>query len=90
MKSAAFPYWVKWVAQDLSGAIWGFEAEPHQHDTGWYENEVGRYCLLGQAQTNSDWRNALIAVDKLANGDIAKYALTIPIFDLQQKLPGNH
>jgi hypothetical protein len=34
------PDWAEWLAQDADGAWWAFEAEPNQHDRGWYENEV--------------------------------------------------
>ena len=71
MTSTAIPHWIKWVAQDLSGAIWGFEAEPHQHDSGWYENEVGRYCLLGQSDKNPDWQNTLTKINALASSCLA-------------------
>ena len=39
----AIPDWVRWIAQDSSGAWWGYAVEPLRNDTGWYENEV---CLL--------------------------------------------
>jgi hypothetical protein len=56
------PPWAVWLAQDRDGA-WGcFEAEPHQHDRGWYENEVGRYLKVGHAAHNPDWENALFKV----------------------------
>jgi len=42
------PTWVRWVAQDSTGAWWGYSAEPLRHDSGWYENEAGRYVPLGQ------------------------------------------
>ena len=34
------PSWVRWLAQDSSGTWWGYEAEPHRHESGWYENDV--------------------------------------------------
>lgn len=36
------PAWAQWIARDKDGACWVYEAEPHMHDKGWYENEVGR------------------------------------------------
>lgn len=54
-----FPVWVKWLAQDADGAWWGFEHEPHMHDTGWYENELGRYIRLESGSANCQWRETL-------------------------------
>lgn len=54
-----YPVWVNWLAQDADGAWWGYEAEPHQHDSGWYENEIGRYIKLDSADINPGWRNTL-------------------------------
>ncbi len=41
------PAGVCWLAQDSDGAWWGYSSEPLRHDSGWYENEVGRYVRLG-------------------------------------------
>ena len=35
------PAGVRWIAQDSSGAWWGYSVEPLRHDSGWYENEAG-------------------------------------------------
>jgi len=53
------PKWILWVAQDEDGACWGYECEPHQHEHGWYENEVGRCIKLLKGQPNPDWRSSL-------------------------------
>jgi hypothetical protein len=53
------PAWALWLAQDADGVWWAYEVEPHQHDIGWYENEVGRYRRLWRAEPNPDWRNSL-------------------------------
>lgn len=53
------PAWVNWLAQDADGSWWGYEAEPHQADQGWYENEVGRSLRLGQATLNPHWVHSL-------------------------------
>lgn len=53
------PEWVRWVAQDADGAWWGYEAEPLQHDNGWYENEVGRNIKLLCVDRNNEWRATL-------------------------------
>jgi hypothetical protein len=55
------PRWVRWIAQDSSGAWWGYSTEPLRHDSGWYENEVGRYLPLGTG-TPRDWKRSLRAV----------------------------
>ena len=53
------PSWVEWVAQDADGTWWGFEVEPLLHDTGWYENEVGRNVRLASDQARDCWRESL-------------------------------
>lgn len=57
--AVAAPAWVAWIAQDADGAWWGYEAEPNLHDTGWYENEVGRYVRLGRSAPSADWTSTL-------------------------------
>ena len=56
--------WVLWIAQDEDGVWWGYECEPHQHDSGWYENEVGRCIKLVLTKVNPDWRLTLQKVSK--------------------------
>ncbi len=53
------PAWVRWIAQDMDGAWWGFEVEPNEGADSWYENEVGHYVRLGTGSPNPDWRQAL-------------------------------
>jgi len=53
------PDWVAWVAQDADGTWWGYEVEPLQHDTGWYENEVGRNIKLVSTDIKSTWQETL-------------------------------
>jgi len=50
---------VCWIAQDADGAWWGYSVEPLQHDTGWYENEVGDRIKLSQDIPNPEWRQSL-------------------------------
>lgn len=57
---AEVPVWVRWVAQDANGAWWGFEHEPNEGATSWYENEVGRYLRLADAPPNPEWTTTLI------------------------------
>lgn len=71
MSSEIIPAWIKWIAQDKNGAVWGFEAEPHQHEYGWYENEVGRYKLLLQANKSPEWENSLTAIKDVPNSRFA-------------------
>lgn len=59
------PLWVRWLAQDSDGAWWGYEHEPNEGDTGWYENEVGRYVLLSKAAANAHWRQCLYRLENL-------------------------
>ncbi|MFO8024544.1 hypothetical protein [Thiohalophilus sp.] len=58
-QSFSIPAWVNWIAQDANGNWWGYSAEPHQHEWGWYENEVGDCQLLATDQANSNWRETL-------------------------------
>lgn len=52
------PAWVRWLAQDSTGIWWGYEAEPHRNDTGWYENEVGACIELG-VTVATEWEQSL-------------------------------
>jgi hypothetical protein len=53
------PEWVNWLAQDADGTWWGFEAEPHPHHAGWYENEIGRCVRLQKEPPNPNWLKTL-------------------------------
>ena len=57
--SAEMPSWVRWLAQDSDGSWWAYEAEPLQHDSGWYENEVGRRIRFGRSAVMGDWKGSL-------------------------------
>lgn len=57
--TASLPAWAHWLAQDADGTWWAFEAEPHAHDSGWYENEVGRYLRLTRHAPNPGWEHSL-------------------------------
>ena len=57
------PDWVNWVAQDSSGAWWGYSTEPLRNDSGWYENEVGDCVRLGHSEP-SGWESSLQAVSR--------------------------
>jgi len=56
------PGWARWLAQDADGTWWAYEAEPHQHHNGWYENEIGQCQRLAKAAANKGWRNTLVRV----------------------------
>ena len=43
------PHWVNWLAQDADGTWWGYQVEPLQNHSGWYENEVGQIIKLYSA-----------------------------------------
>ncbi len=59
------PAWVNWLAMDADGCWWCYQAEPHQHESGWYENEVGRVERIGSIQAKHiHWRDSLIRVAK--------------------------
>jgi hypothetical protein len=55
------PAWVRWIAQDSSGAWWGYSVEPLRYDRGWYENEAGRCALIGTGSPRG-WEHSLRAV----------------------------
>ena len=58
------PDWARWLAQDADGTWWAYEAEPHQHHQGWYENEVGRSLKLNTEPANHHWQSSLQAHSK--------------------------
>ena len=63
-ESFSIPDWVRWIAQDGSGAWWGYSVEPLRNDKGWYENEVGDYVLLGSTSP-IDWPNSLKQINSV-------------------------
>ena len=63
-ESFVIPDWVRWLAQDSSGAWWGYSVEPLRNDKGWYENEVGEYILIGSTNPNN-WPNSLKQVNSI-------------------------
>ena len=60
LQAIEIPDWVCWLAQDADGCWWGYEVEPLEHSTGWYENEIGRNVRLCQAEAVPDWRKKLV------------------------------
>lgn len=50
-----------WIAQDSNGIWWGYTAEPHRSDFGWYENEVGDSVRLGETEP-INWEQTLTRV----------------------------
>lgn len=52
------PDWVGWIARDADGTWWGYSVEPLRHDSGWYENEVGRCIRLGSGDA-AGWEDSL-------------------------------
>jgi hypothetical protein len=67
LQNIDLPTWVNWRAQDADGTWWGFEAEPHPHHQGWYENEVGRCLRLQTGTANPDWLHTLTRVQQAAS-----------------------
>lgn len=53
------PDWARYIAQDPDGSWWAYEGEPHIHDNGWYENELGRVKKIGFGNVNTEWQNSL-------------------------------
>lgn len=61
MQQNELPNWARWIAMDADGRWWCYEAEPHRHDSGWYENEIGQVARIGSIQpTDMDWRDSLL------------------------------
>lgn len=58
--------WVNWIAQDKSGAWWGYSVELLRSYQGWHENEVGEYLQLAVTEP-LNWANLL---SKVKNGKI--------------------
>lgn len=59
------PGFIGWIAQDADGAWWGYEVEPLQQHSGWYENEVGKCLKLTCTRANPDWRDTLRKIQPL-------------------------
>ena len=59
------PDWIAWVAQDSTGAWWGYSAEPLRSDSGWYENEIGQYARLGHS-SSFGWQQSLQQVTQVS------------------------
>ena len=64
MDSKNLPAWVNYLAQDADGTWWGYEVEPLQHFSGWYENEVGRNIRISSGIANAHWRETLSKLNK--------------------------
>jgi hypothetical protein len=62
--SPTVPDWAHFIAQDADGTWWAYEAEPNQHDHGWYENEVGRSARLHRDTPNPKWSQTLQRLDR--------------------------
>lgn len=60
LQAIEIPHWVCWLAQDADGCWWGYEIEPLQHASGWYENEIDRTIRLGRGIAAPDWRKNLV------------------------------
>jgi len=59
----ALPQWARWCAMDADGAWWCYEAEPHPHDHGWYENEVGRSQRVDAPDgATIEWQHSLVQI----------------------------
>ena len=60
----SIPTWVGWLAQDADGSWWGYEHEPLQHDSGWYENELGRNIKLVPQPQQVEWEQSLMKIEE--------------------------
>ena len=57
--SLKIPDWARYLAQDPDGSWWAYEGEPHIHDNGWYENELGRLKKVGEDEPDINWQMSL-------------------------------
>ncbi len=64
MTEMKMPQWARWIAMDEDGRWWCYEAEPHQYDRGWYENEVGRSQKISGLKQARHWKTSLQRLDK--------------------------
>jgi len=56
------PSWARWIARDSNGSWWVYEAEPHLHDNGWYENEIGRIQKASDISLDIQWQDSLTPI----------------------------
>ena len=59
------PEWAQWIARDADGSWWAYEAEPHLHDNGWYENEIGQIQKLPHLNFDVQWQDSLTSTKSL-------------------------
>jgi hypothetical protein len=64
LKQKIMPEWARWIAMDESGQWWCYEAEPHQYDRGWYENEVGRSEKITGLPSVESWQASLLRLKR--------------------------
>jgi len=71
--SATIPEWAQWLAMDEDGSLWAYQVEPHRHDHGWYENEIGNCYRVGRLTCDIPWRNCLWKINEMPidSSDIA-------------------
>lgn len=59
------PDWAEWLAQDADGSWWVYEVCPNRHDSGWYENELGRRQRIKlEEKSNPDWQESLRRISR--------------------------
>lgn len=51
--------WVRYVARDRNGVVWGHECIPEAYTSGWYSN--GMSCELIRS-SNYDWTQSMVGV----------------------------
>lgn len=63
-----FPKWVKWIATDPDGRIWGYSSEPKfdKSINAWGDGGSARFFELGDA---TDWQNSLEERPKTGHGN---------------------
>jgi len=66
----AVPEWVRFVATEFSGEIWGFENKPvlEMEDGVWYNEGSGRCCRIAEANGFETIENWEISLKEVPNG----------------------
>ncbi len=60
LKEVEIPPWVKWIAQDKSGLIAGFEEKPRVFGTAWIWEGDSRWEGLVMGDKVEEWQNTLL------------------------------
>jgi hypothetical protein len=78
------PAWVRWIAPDMDGTWWGFEAEPNEGSDSWYENIA--LILVNAALLDLEtWPTAMPVYRPLISA-LGRAILTVFVVDITLRL----